>query len=104
MQYLSGTVSYVLRNFYSSFCGVNYSFDGLVLKPCLPKDFGDFSIEFDYLGKKFKVNYSLNEERSGEMVLNGVAIATKINAQSGKNMAIIKDGEFSDVNVIDVYY
>jgi len=104
LQYLSGTVSYVLRNFYSSFCGINYSFDGLVIKPCLPRDFGDFSIEFDYLGKKFTVNYCVNQDKCGQMILNGVPLATKENTQSGKNMSTIKDGDFKDVNVIDVYY
>ncbi len=104
LQYLSGTVSYVLRNFYSSFCGINYALDGLIIKPCLPHEFGDFNIEFEYLGNKFKVNYYVNKEKRGKMTLNGKQIDLKVNAQSGKDFAFIKDCEFIKSNVIDVWY
>jgi len=104
LQYLSGTVSYVLRNFYSSFCGIQYALDGLLVKPCLSRSFGDFTIEFTYLGKKFTVNYLSSEEKSGEMTLNGEKLNTQINVCSGKKYALIKDCEFKNENLLTVWY
>lgn len=104
LQYLSGTVSYVLRTFYSSFCGINYELDGLTLKPCLPNAFGDFSVQLDYHGKNFKINYIQKGEESIKFTFNGKPVVGQINAQSGKNTAFFSDEIFEDKNVIDVYY
>ena len=35
----------------------------MLVKPCLSRSFGDFTIEFTYLGKKFTVNYLSSEEK-----------------------------------------
>ena len=104
LQYLSGTVSYVLRTFYSSFCGINYELDGLTLKPCLPNAFGDFSVQLDYHGKNFTINYIQKGEESIKFTFNGKPVVGQINAQSGKNTAFFSDEIFEDKNVIDVYY
>jgi cellobiose phosphorylase len=58
LQFLSGTVSYVLRNVYSYFFGITYGFEGLTIKNCLPEAFGNCSANFEYLGKKFKLVFT----------------------------------------------
>lgn len=104
LQYLSGTVSYVLRNFYGSFCGINYDLYGLMIKPCLPEEFGDFSIEFTYLGKKFKVNYIASQQKSGQFSVNGKAHKGEMNEQSGKSYLFIPDCDMMTENQVEVWY
>ena len=58
LQYLSGTVSYVLRTVYEFFFGITYGYDGLTIKPCVPKAFGNCETEFKYLGKNFKTVFT----------------------------------------------
>ena len=58
LQYLSGTVSYVLRTVYEFFFGITYGYDGLTIKPCVPKAFGTCETEFKYLNKNFKTVFT----------------------------------------------
>lgn len=102
LQFLSGTVSYVLRITYNFFCGIKYDYDGLILKPCVPEAFGDFSVEFSYLGKKFTVNYIKSDYKS--ILLNGNILETEIDATTGKQKVFIADDEMADQNTIIVNY
>lgn len=104
LQYLSGTVSYVLRTVYNFFGGITYGYDGLTLKPCLPKEFGNCIITFTYLGKKFTVNYKQTENQDKTVIFNGKKWATEINENSGKTMAFFKDSDMLEDNVVEFEY
>ncbi|MBQ9940223.1 MAG: hypothetical protein IJO74_01645 [Clostridia bacterium] len=104
LQFLSGTVSYVLRILYNSFMGINYGYNGLTMKPCLPDEFGDCTANFTYLGKKFTVNYIKTENPQKKFTLNGAEWKTEINKNSGKPTAFVKDSDMKDENIITIEY
>lgn len=102
-QFLSGTVSYTLRIFYNFFLGINYRYDGLALRHCLPKEFGKCSVNFNYLGKNFTVNYTPGDKKS--VTLNGKAWSkTVYDSEYRKDVCFFADNDLTDINVIDVTY
>ena len=102
-QFLSGTVSYTLRIFYNFFLGINYRYDGLGIRPCLPKAFGNCSVSSSYLGKKFVINYSQGENKS--VKLNGKNWdKTVYDVEYRKDITLIPDKDMLEENVIDVIY
>ena len=103
-QFLSGTVSYVLRTVYNFFFGITFRYDGLELKPCIPKAFGDCSAEFTYLGKKFTLKFKQTDCESKSVLLNGKSHKTGINENSGKMCVFFPDDELADNNEIIFEY
>ena len=102
-QFLSGTVSYTLRIIYNFFFGITYDYDGLKIRPCLPKEFGNCSVKFTYLGKKFTMNFTQGENKS--VKLNGADWSkTKYDTEYRKDVTFIADGDMKDENVIDIVY
>jgi cellobiose phosphorylase len=95
LQYLSGTVSYVLRNVHNFFFGVTYEYDGLTIKPALPKEFGDCSNEFTYLDKKFRLEFK-QTGKDKTFTFNGKTIKA--------DKLFIADSEMSDNNLIVIEY
>lgn len=95
LQYLSGTVSYFLRTVYNFFIGMKYSYTGLEVKPCVPREFGDFSAELTYLGKHFCVK--LTPAKSEKAIrFNSVKL--------GEYRAFIPDSEMREENLIEIEY
>ena len=103
-QFLSGTVSYVLRTVYNFFFGITFCYDGLLLKPCVPEAFGDCEVKFTYLGNKFTVYYKKTEGTDKKFTLNGKKQKTEINEKSCKPVAYFADSDIDDDNVITVEY
>lgn len=102
-QFLSGTVSYTLRIFYNFFFGINYRYDGLALRPCLPKAFGDCSVSFMYIGKKFTVHYKQGENKS--VKFNGKDwTKTVYDEEYQKDVIFMADNDMQDENVVEVVY
>ena len=93
-QFLSGTVSYVLRTVYNFFFGVNYGYDGLTLKPRLPKEFDGSKIDFTFLGKKFTVSCKNTGDK--KIVFNG--------KESAGDTLYIADEDMQEVNYVTVFY
>ncbi len=104
LQFLSGTVSYVLRNFYNFFFGIEYDLEGLKITPSIPKEFGKCTVEFTYLDKKFTINYTPNSQNSNQAVVNGKKI--KLNTVNTFNIKslFIPDNEMLDFNNIEINY
>jgi cellobiose phosphorylase len=101
-QFLSGTVSYVLRNFYNNFLGIVYRYDGLEICPCLPKALGDCQVEFEYLGKKFTVKYYQNKPNG--IMLNGKKWdKTVVRFEGEKTAYYFADADLIDNNIIEVF-
>ncbi|MBO5878987.1 MAG: hypothetical protein J6Q68_00330 [Clostridia bacterium] len=94
LQYLSGTVSYVLRNTYNFFFGITYGYDGLTVKPSLPREFGKCSVDFLYLGKKFHIDFIPSKEKS--IVFN----SKKLMAES----IFIADSDMEEENKLVIEY
>ena len=101
-QFLSGTVSYVLRNVYNYFFGITYGYDGLTIKPCIPKEFGDCQVEFEYLNKKFIIKRIKELDDNIVFKFNGTKWE-KTKAVNAKRAEIfIADEDMVDVNVIEI--
>lgn len=104
-QYLSGTVSYVLRSFYNFFLGITYCYDGLMIKPALPKAFGDVSAEFIYLGKKLKLECHFTDGKSNEITLDGKTWTVKRHSEEeNKEFAFFYDESLKDGSIIRICY
>ena len=93
-QFLSGTVSYVLRSVYNFFFGVSYGYEGLSLNPSIPVEFGDCSISLTYLGKKFTVDCKQGKDKS--ITVNG--------KKYDGLKAFIPDADMLEDNVVKVIY
>ena len=100
-QYLSGTVSYVLRTVYNFFFGITCGYEGLTISPCIPKAFGDCSVEFTYLGKDFEIQYNQSEEKS--VTFNGQNWNFEFD-DNGKIVAFFEDAVLEDSNKIVIAY
>jgi cellobiose phosphorylase len=46
------------RSVYNWAFGVRFTLDGLQIKPCLPQEYANSEITFDYMGKKVIVRYN----------------------------------------------
>ncbi len=95
-QYLSGTVSYVLRTVYNFFFGITYGYNGLTLKPCIPSAFGACSTEFTYLGKKFTVEFIPTKQEKKTITFNGKVWPTQTNENNERPMAFFADADMQD--------
>ena len=105
LQFLSGTVSYVLRTVYSYFFGITYGFDGLTIKHCLPKEFGDCSAMFSYLGKKFILNFRRTDEKIKLVKFNARKWDKIVYCEEyGKDFPFFADIDIQDENVIEIEY
>ena len=94
LQYLSGTVSYVLRTVHNFFFGVSYDYDGLNIKPCLPEAFGNCKTTFTYLGKSFTIEFKKSAVK--EITVNGKKVGT--------DEVFIPDSDMNENNLITVAY
>ncbi len=105
LQFLSGTVSYVLRVVYNFFFGITYELDGLTIKPSLPSEFGNASANFKYLGKQFTLNYVKTDKKEKTVKLNGKLLeTTKFYPEDNKDCPFIPDELMLNENVIEIEY
>ena len=95
LQYLSGTVSYFLRTVYNFFAGIKYAYTGIEISPCIPSEFGDFSLEFTYLGKHFLVKFKRVEGKKS-IRFNSIKV--------GEEKAFVPDSEMKDENTVCIEY
>ena len=94
LQYLSGTVSYVLRTVHNFFFGVEYGYKGLNIAPCLPKEFGNCATDFTYLGKKFRIEFIKSQTK--KITVNDNVVGTE--------SVFIPDECMKDVNLVVIQY
>lgn len=104
LQFLSGTVSYVLRIVYNFFFGITYGYEGLTLKPCIPEAFGDCRVKFTYLGKGFDITYIKTDSGEKTVTFNGEKYDTQISESGGKMTAYFPDRVMKEENVITFEY
>ncbi len=102
-QFLSGTVSYVLRTVYNFFFGIKPAYDGLILNPCIPSAFGCCQVEFTYLGKHFEIEYIKAEGEEKQVLFHKKKHDFQID-EHGKIMAFFADEILTEHNQITVYY
>ena len=105
LQFLSGTVSYVLRNVYSYFFGITYGFNGLTIQHCMPEVFGDCSAEFEYLGKKFSLAFKKVDKAEKSVMFNGkVWTKTAESAETRRTHPFFADADMLEENSIEIEY
>jgi N,N'-diacetylchitobiose phosphorylase len=105
LQFLSGTVSYVLRNVYSYFFGITYGFNGLTIQHCMPEVFGDCLAEFEYLGKKFRLAFKKVDKAEKTVMFNGkVWTKTAESAETRRTHPFFADADMLEENSIEIEY
>ena len=105
LQYLSGTVSYVLRTVYSYFFGITYGLEGLTIKNSLPNEFGDCSAKFEYLGKKFDLIFTKTENSEKSVKFNGKLWDKTVYAEEyRKFFPYFADEDMQENNIIEIEY
>lgn len=65
--WLSGTASWVYRAVLDHILGLQPEWDGLRIDPALPPDWEEASVERDFRGCRWKINYHQQPEGSGEI-------------------------------------
>ena len=105
LQFLSGTVSYVLRNVYSYFFGITYGLDGLSVQGCMPDEFGNCSAEFTYLSKRFALSYKKVDKAEKEVRFNGKKWTKQVYSEERAGYyPFFADADMQDENVIEIEY
>ncbi len=56
--FLTGSVAMLERSIYNWVFGVRFTLNGLRIKPCLPKEYANSEITFEYVGNKVNVKYN----------------------------------------------
>ena len=72
--FLTGTASWTFVAASQAILGIKPDYDGLLLKPCLPKEIKDVSITRYYRGKKYNISISNSNTNTKEMIVNGVKV------------------------------
>ena len=74
--WLTGTAAWTFTDISQYILGVYPTLGGLQINPCVPKDFGDFSIEREYRGAKYHITVKTNGVEKGvkSMTVNGAEV------------------------------
>ena len=65
--FLTGTVAMTVRIIYNFIFGIHPVADGLEICPCLPSDFAQARIKYNYNGKTLWLNYAKGKENKAEI-------------------------------------
>lgn len=93
--WLTGTASWSFVAISQYILGVRASYDGLIVDPCIPKDWDGFKVTRNYRGKSFDI-----EVKNPNKVNKGVAVLTV----NGKKLtgSLIPHDEMLDSNKIEI--
>ncbi|MBR5376963.1 MAG: glycosyl transferase [Lachnospiraceae bacterium] len=74
--WLTGTAAWTFTDISQYILGVYPTLNGLQINPCIPKDFGDFTIEREYRGARYHISVKTNGVEKGvkAMTVNGSAV------------------------------
>ncbi len=78
--WLTGTAAWTFVNISQYILGVYPTHKGLMINPCVPSDFGDFSITRKYRGATYNITVKQNGAQSGvkELTVNGTKVEGNI--------------------------
>jgi cellobiose phosphorylase len=79
--WLTGTAAWTFVNISQYILGIYPTHDGLQVNPCVPKDFGDFTVTRKYRGVTYEI--SVHQENGAEkgvksMTVDGVAVSGNV--------------------------
>ena len=72
--FLTGSVAMLERAVYNWMFGVRFTLDGLYVKPCLPKEYANSEITFQYLGENLKIKFKSYGNKAVAASVNGKAV------------------------------
>ena len=78
--WLTGTAAWTFVNISQYILGVYPTHNGLSINPCVPADFGDFSLTRKYRGANYNITVKQNGSQSGvkKLVVNGKEISGNV--------------------------
>lgn len=86
----TGTSAWILRDYYEGILGLIRTYDGLMIKPCMPKAWAKAYAERIFRGNHLKINYIRGEEN--KITVDGTEI-------SGNIIPNFDDGNDHDITV-----
>ena len=75
--FLTGSVAMLERAVYNWMFGVRFTLDGLVVKPCLPKQYENSKITLEYQGNDLSIAFNGYGNKILSATLNGSAVAVE---------------------------
>ncbi|MCR4749051.1 MAG: hypothetical protein K5877_04505 [Lachnospiraceae bacterium] len=93
--WLTGTAAWTFCNISQYILGVYPTHKGLQVDPCVPSDFGDYSVTRKYRGATYNINGKTNGSQKGvkSMTVNGQAVEGNIipfvEGQSEYNVEVV---------------
>ena len=78
--WLTGTAAWTFCNISQYILGVYPTHKGLQVDPCVPSDFGDYTVTRKYRGATYNINVKTNGSQKGvkSMTVNGQAVEGNI--------------------------
>lgn len=79
--WLTGTAAWTFVNISQAILGIQPTFDGLCINPCVPKDLGDFRVVRKYQGAEYDItiqNPNHTEKGIAKLIVNGKEVAGNI--------------------------
>lgn len=76
MSWITGTAGWLYRCITEYICGVQATFDGLKLKPCVPQKWKEYSVKRKFRGAQYDVKFIRSTEN--KIILNGKEITGKV--------------------------
>ena len=93
--WLTGTAAWTFCNISQYILGVYPTHKGLQVDPCVPSDFGDYTVTRKYRGATYNINVKTNGSQKGvkSMTVNGQAVEGNIipfvEGQSEYNVEVV---------------
>ena len=93
--FLTGSVAMLERSVYNWLFGVRFTLDGVIVKPCLPKEYENSKISLKCFGKTLNIKYVGYGNKIESATLNDLAYSL----QNG-SLSISKEEIKSDINIV----
>ncbi|MCR5626969.1 MAG: glycosyl transferase, partial [Lachnospiraceae bacterium] len=91
--WLTGTAAWTFTDISQYILGIYPTLDGLQINPCVPKDFGDFTVHREYRGVSYDISVKTNGIEKGvkRMTVNGKETAGNVIAfdSSAKDVKVV---------------
>lgn len=93
--FLTGSVAMLERSVYNWLFGVRFTLDGVVVKPCLPKEYENSKISLKCFGKTLNIKYVGYGNKIESATLNDLAYSLE-----NGSLSISKEEIKSDINIV----
>ena len=94
--FLTGSVAMIERAVYSWVFGINFTLSGMVITPCVPKEYANAEITTPFNGRRITVKYSGYGAKIRSAEINGETLPV---SADGRSVAIEKSRICDDMTI-----